>query len=128
MSFQVCTGATMTCSFGASPSSLVAMQHMVMTNQVPDATIMDNMPVANIPPFGMCSSLANPAVAAATTAASGVLTPQPCVPVTPAPWVPGKPTILIGYLPALDDTSKLMCTWGGVIQFVLPGEFTVMEP
>ena len=103
MSFQVCTGAIMTCSFGAAPSSLVVMPHQVMTNQVPDATIMDNAPMANIPPFGMCSSLANPAVASATAAASGVL-------------------------PALDDMSKLMCTWGGVIQFTAPGEFTVMEP
>jgi hypothetical protein len=30
--------------------------------------------------------------------------------------------------PALDNTSKLMCIWGGVIEFVLPGQFTHMIP
>ena len=47
---------------------------------------MDNQPIANIAPFGVCISLANPAVAAATAAAMGVLVPLPCMPVTPAPW------------------------------------------
>jgi hypothetical protein len=28
----------------------------------------------------------------------------------------------------LDNTSTLMCLWGGVIQFVTPGEFTVTVP
>jgi hypothetical protein len=79
-------------------------------------------------PFGMCTSLANPTVASATTAASGVLTPMPCVPVTPAPWAPGCPTVQIGCMPALDDTSKLMCNWGGVIQVVVPGQFTEQIP
>jgi hypothetical protein len=31
-------------------------------------------------------------------------------------------------MPALDSNSKLMCVWGGVIQFITPGEFTVTEP
>ncbi len=79
-------------------------------------------------PFGMCTSLANPTVAAATAAALGVLTPMPCVPNTPAPWVPGAPTVLLGNFPTLDDTSKLMCVWAGVIQFVSPGEVTVNVP
>jgi hypothetical protein len=69
----------------------------------------------------MCSSLANPTVAAATAAALGVLTPMPCVPVTPAPWVPGSPTVMIGGVPALNSTCKCMCTWAGVIQITVPG-------
>jgi hypothetical protein len=89
---------------------------------------MDHIPVLNVPTFGMCNSPSNPTVAAATAAAMGVLTPMPCVPVTPAPWAPGSPTVLIGNMPALNNSSKLMCTWGGVIQITSPGEFTVMEP
>jgi hypothetical protein len=122
-------GAMMQCSFGMAPSSLVVLPpNRVTTQMVPDANIMDHKPMVNIMPFGMCMSLANPTVAAATSAAMGVLTPMPCIPNTPSPWVPGEPTILLGNFPALDNMSKLMCMWGGVIQFVTPGEFTVMEP
>ena len=73
-------------------------------------------------------SIANPEVASATAAALGVLTPMPCVPVTPAPWVAGAPTVLLGNFPTLDNISTLMCTWGGVITFVDAGEETVMVP
>jgi hypothetical protein len=81
----------------------------------------------NVLPFGMCSSPANPTVAAATAAALGVLTPMPCVPFTAAPWIPGVPTVLIGNMPAVDNNCKLMCSWGGVIQVVSPGQFKVMD-
>lgn len=121
-------GATLQCSFGAAPSSLVVLPaNRVLTN-TPAATIMDNVPLLNILPFGVCSSLANPTVAAATTAALGVLTPVPCVPVTPAPWVVGSPTVLVGNMPSLNNSSKLMCTWGGVIQIVNPGQTKMMVP
>jgi hypothetical protein len=122
-------GANMMCSFGLAPSSLVVLPpNRVVTSMVPDANIMDHKPLVNIMPFGMCTSLANPTVASATAAALGVLTPMPCIPNTPAPWVPGEPTILLGNFPALDNMSKLNCIWGGIIQFITPGEFTVMEP
>ena len=129
MAMQVCMGAAMQCSFGAAPSSLVVLpKNQVFTNQMPDANIMDHVPMVNIMPFGMCSSEANPTVAAASKAAAGVLTPMPCVPNTPSPWVPGAPTTLLGNQPTLDDTSTLMCLWGGVIKFQTPGEFTVEVP
>ena len=128
MGMQVCMGAAMTCSFGAAPSTLVVLpQNRVLTG-TPAANIMDNKPIVNVPPFGMCSSLANPTVASATAAALGVLTPMPCVPVTVAPWAPGSPTVLIGNMPALNSDSKLMCSWGGVIQISAPGQGTVEIP
>lgn len=128
MPLQVCMGAMLQCSFGVAPSSLVVLpQNRTMTGP-PDANIMDNKPMVNILPFGMCSSPANPTVAAATAAALGVLTPMPCVPVTPAPWVPGSPAVLIANMPALNNTSKLMCAYGGVIQIVSPGQMAVMVP
>ncbi len=129
MAMQVCMGAMLQCSFGAAPGSLVVLPaNRVLAGGVPAANIMDNKPAVNIMPFGMCSSLANPTVASATTAALGVLTPMPCVPVTPAPWVVGSPTALIGNMPALDSQSKLMCAWGGIIQITNPGQFTVSTP
>jgi Domain of unknown function (DUF4280) len=128
MALQVCSGATLKCSFGVSPSSLVVLPVNRVLTVTPDANIMDNKPLVNIMPFGMCSSIANPTVATATAAASGVLTPMPCIPVIPAPWVPGSPTVLIANIPALNNTSKLMCAWLGVIEVVYPGQTTVFIP
>ena len=129
MPMQVCMGAMMMCTFGMAPSSLVVLPtNMTLTTEMPDANIMDNIPMVNIMPFGMCISPANPMVAAATAAAMGVLTPMPCIPMTVAPWVPGAPTVMLAMMPTLDNTSTLMCMWGGVITFVDPGEFTVMVP
>ena len=117
------------CSFGMAPSTLVVLPiNRVMTGNVPAANIMDHVPMVNIMPFGMCITPTNPSVAAATAAALGVLTPMPCIPVTPAPWIPGAPTVMMGNMPALDNTSTLMCTWGGVIQVVVPGQFTEQIP
>jgi len=129
MPLQVCMGAMMQCTFGVAPSSLVVLPtNKVMTNMVPDANIMDHIPMMNIMPFGMCSSPSNPVVAAATAAALGVLTPMPCIPATPAPWITGAPTVLLGNFPALDNVSQLMCIWGGVITFNDAGEETVQIP
>src|ERR1700679_3453753 len=129
MPLQVCMGAMMQCTFGMAPSSLVVLPtNKVMTNMVPDANIMDHIPMTNIMPFGTCMSLANPTVAAATAAALGVLTPMPCIPNTPAPWVPGAPTVLLGNMPTLDNTCQLMCIWAGVITFTDAGQVTVMVP
>lgn len=129
MGIHVCMGAMLQCSFGVAPSTLVVLpQNQTLTGAMPAANIMDHKPIVNIPPFGMCSSPANPMVAAATAAALGVLTPMPCVPVTAAPWIVGAPTVLVGNMPALNESSKLMCNWGGVIQVVNPGQTTVMIP
>ncbi len=81
---------------------------------------MDCVPIENIPPFGVCSSLEYPPTATATAAALGVLTPMPCVPLTD-PWVPGSPTVMIGKMPALNNTCKCMCDWGGVISITNAG-------
>lgn len=128
MGQQVCAGAMLKCSFGLAPGTLLVLPANGVITAVPDATIMDNKPVLNIAPFGMCSSLANPAVAAATAAAMGVLTPMPCMPMTAAPWMPGAPTVLIGGMPALTAACKLMCTAGGVIEICVPGQSTVAVP
>lgn len=121
MGLAVCGGAMCTCSFGMAPSSLMVTPENRVVATMPLATIMDNVPLKNIMPFGMCSSIANPQVAAATAAALGVLTPMPCIPMTTSPWVPGSPTVMIAGKPALNQSSKLICSWGGVIQIGHPG-------
>lgn len=128
MGFAVCGGAMCTCSFGMVPSSLMVTPENRVVATMPLATIMDNVPLKNIMPFGMCSSIANPQVAAATAAALGVLTPMPCIPMTTAPWVPGSPTVLIAGKPALNQNSKLLCNWGGVIQVGYPGTNNIQVP
>ena len=128
MAMHVCTGAMMMCSFGAAPSTFVATPKMVKTGNMDAGNIMDNKPIANIPPFGVCTSMANPQVAAATAAALGVLTPMPCLPVIAAPWTPGAPTVLVSNMPALNNSSQLMCNWAGVITISNPGQTTEMVP
>ena len=129
MANHVCMGALLQCSFGVAPSSLVVLPvNKMLTSFVPAANIMDNKPMVNIMPFGMCTSLTNPVVASATAAALGVLTPMPCVPNTPAPWAPGAPTVLLANQPALDDTSMLNCIWGGVIKVNFAGQATEQIP
>ncbi|AZD29207.1 DUF4280 domain-containing protein [Pseudomonas chlororaphis] len=127
---QVCASATLQCSFGVAPSALMVLPaNRVLTGGMPAANIMDHIPLVNILPFGMCQSLANPMVAAATAAALGVLTPMPCIPATAAPWIPGgPPTMLLGSMPALDANSTLMCSWAGVIKIVVPGQMQMLIP
>ena len=129
MPFQVCNTAVLKCSMGLAPSLLVVTpEKMVNTGFQPAANIMDHIPMKNIRPFGMCQSMANPAVASATAAALGVLTPMPCTPATPMPWVTGAPTVLIKNFPALDTPSTLTCIFGGVITIQMEGQKTHQIP
>lgn len=122
MGLSAVTGATMTCTFGLAPAVLNALPTpKVMIEGRPAATIMDMAPMVNVPPFGMCNTPSNPAVAAATSAALGVLTPMPCVPVTAGPWKPGAAKTMIGGKPALESGSTCNCAYGGVITFIMAG-------
>lgn len=131
MAKQVYQGATLQCSFGAAPSTLAVIPQgpiRVDTDGLSAATIMDHKPIANIPPFGMCSAPTNPTVIAATAAKLGVFTPAPCIPVTPSPWTPGSPVVTIGGQSALHHNCKLMCQWAGVISITNPGGAKVTVP
>jgi hypothetical protein len=107
---------------------VVLPMNMQTTSNGPAANIMDHIPMVNIVPFGMCQSPANPMVAAATAAALGVLTPMPCIPMTPSPWVAGAPTVMLANMPALDKSSILMCNWAGVITIEFEGQATHTIP
>ena len=96
----VTQGAVLQCSFGLSPCTLVI----------------------TVPSRPKCT---NPAVSSATSAAMGVLTPMPCVPVISAPWSPGSSQVKVGGIPALTDNSKCMCSYMGNISIVSPGNTMV---
>jgi hypothetical protein len=119
MGNQVATGATLQCSLGTTPSAFAASGAVVST-MTPAGVVTDIGP-SNVPPFGLCQSPANPQVAAATTAAGGVLTPQPCLPVL-TPWTPGSAQVTIGGVPALDDSSQCSCSWAGTISVTAPSQ------
>lgn len=119
----VCNGARLTCSMGSSVSMLVVLPNRkILLDGQPQANIMDHKPMVNIMPFGLCRSLANPTVAAATAAHHGVLTPMPCVPNTSMPWPNGEKKLLLKQFPALCQDCKLTCAWAGTISIVHCGQ------
>ena len=125
MPLLVTMGASLQCSFGVAPSSLMVLPINGVLSPVPAANIMDSKPFVNIMPFGMCSSMSNPTVSAATSAAAGVLTPMPCTPMTAAPWTPGATKTLIKNMPALTNNCTLTCSYGGMIKINSPGQTKV---
>ena len=113
----VVNGATLSCDQGAAPASLTVLPlEKTGADDQPVGTVNDFKPNVNIAPFGMCRTQANPQVAAATTAANGVLTPQPCIPVTTAPWSPGAGISTLNGVKLLTDDSTCKCTWTGTIK------------
>ena len=125
MALMVVTSAQCKCPFGTALSPVVAASVNGFGVNYPIATIMD---VPKLP-FGLCNSLTNPGVAAATAAAGGALTPIACTPVVPAPWAPGSPTVLHGGKPVLNNTSKCVCVLGqGVIEIASTPATTIKIP
>lgn len=116
------TGGMAMCSFGLAPSTLNALPTSRVTIEGrPAAVIADTVTGVNLPPFGLCMSLANPSTAAATSAALGVLTPMPCTPSVVGTWMPMAPRTMIGGKPALVSGSTCTCAFGGVINLTMPG-------
>jgi uncharacterized Zn-binding protein involved in type VI secretion len=118
-----CNTALLRCTMGLAPAPLVILPELpVLASAEPAAVVESMVPLENIPSFGMCESLANPAVAAATAAAAGVLTPQPCEPVVTSPWLPGSMRVRIDGQPALISGSVCLCDWLGEISIGIPGQ------
>ncbi|PZV13990.1 MAG: DUF4280 domain-containing protein [Pseudanabaena sp.] len=132
MGQQVVLSGMIQCSMAVVPTPIplvVTPEKRVLAGNLPAANIMDHVPIKNIPTFGLCRAPLNPTVIAATAApVPGVPKPGACIPATPAPWIVGAPTVLIGNFPALNNSSKCMCTWGGVISIVFAGQVTVQIP
>lgn len=123
MATYVCSTARMKCTMGSAPSMLTVLPtRTIMLAGKPQANISDHKSIVNIAPFGLCKSLANPTVAAATAANLGRLQPMPCIPNTVTPWMPGKPDVLLKGQPALLNTCKLQCLWAGTISLTTNGQ------
>ncbi len=112
MPLAVVQGAMLQCSCGSAPSALLVDWQASSRIEGPAAaTVMDHKPGANILPFGTCSTLAGP-----------------CVPATPAPWIPGSTSIvMIQHGQALLSTDKLTCTVGGMISILTPGQGSTLD-
>ena len=105
--------AMMMCAAGTAPMALqVLTNETVRINGFAIATIMDCVPMANIPPFGTCNIL--------TAAAAGV--PCPCIPAPVGPWTPGSVVETINGLPVLTMPATLQCGIGGAITIIEPGQ------
>lgn len=114
-------GALLQCSMGTVPTPLTVLPvGRLMIEGQPAARITDTVPGLNIKPFGLCRSLLNPAVAAATTAALGVLTPMPCLPVPAGPWLSPVTRTVAGGLPLLGSGGTCLCAFAGTISVQLP--------
>lgn len=125
MGVLVAAGASVLCPFGTTPATLnVTSQSIVLAEGKPVATIQDTAPIVNITSCGMCSSLANPQVAAATAAALGVLTPQPCVPAVAGTWIPTQMKCIADGKPCLTNDANAICSYGGSLTIIDPGQKT----
>jgi hypothetical protein len=124
MPYYVCKGAVLKCSMGTSPSvlNIIPTGKPVYLHNRLMAKVTDHKPNVNVQSFGLCRSMANPTVAAATSANFGVLTPMPCIPNTQTPWNPPKNDVLINNKSGILDNCKLNCVWAGLISISNTGQ------
>ena len=117
-----CMTTMIKCSFGLAPGTLMVLPaKMINAGNMPVLNMTEFSPFVNILPFGMCTSPANPAVAAAMGA------PMPCVPTTIAPWSPPNPKVMFKNIPSVTLSAMCNCAFGGVITMVNPGQQKVMS-
>jgi hypothetical protein len=119
----VCSTAKIKCSCGDKISTLTVLpDRTIWLTGEPQANISDHISMMNIAPFGKCHTVAYPATGSATAANHGKLTPMPCVPNTPFPWMGGKDDVILKGQQALLKSSKLKCMYGGTITITFDGQ------
>ena len=126
MPLPVVAGATCVCTMGATGQLTPSDMTSPVMGGKTYLNIMDSAPLTNIGSCGLCRSLANPAVATATAAAMGVLTPMPCVPVPTGIWLCSNKVTVKGK-PLLTTDGKIACAYGGNISIINPGQQTVTQ-
>lgn len=119
----VCSKAKIKCSCGDKISTLTVFpDRTIWLTGEPQANISDHISMRNIAPFGKCHTTRYPATGSATAANHGKLTPMPCIPNTPFPWMGGKNDVLLQNHPALLKSSTCKCVWGGTISITFDGQ------
>lgn len=119
---SLCHGATLKCNQGDITSIYTVLPtKKIFLNGNPLAIISDIKPMINIKPFGQCKSMANPTVAAATSANQGRLQKMPCIPNTVGTWTEGISHFLSDEMTPCDK-SKCMCAYAGEISVVNVGQ------
>ena len=113
------------CSNGNAPCPLVVTSSGRMTCGRRKVAVKTDASIANLASFGMCNTLANPAVAAATAANNGVLTPQPCVPALTGSWNGTAGKLNVGGMAAVLESSTAICSYAGNISISLTGNHNI---
>lgn len=114
------------CIFGVTPTPLIVLpDSTVIVDVMLVGNMMQAFPIVNIPTFGLCVTITNPEVATATAAAFGVLIPMPCIPMTEV-WITEDFNELIDFIPAITQSSFVMCDWGGMINVIFSGQITML--
>ena len=122
--YFVAEGAKLVCSMGTENPALKLTKRKHTCEKKEIANVEDRKPIQDIPSFGMCRSMANPQVQAATQAAQGVLTPQPCEPPSFSVWTPGAKFIfqIVGgtKIKVLTSDSQCVCAFAGIVKITQP--------
>lgn len=125
----VTQNAILRCSFGLMTSILNVSdltRPSIGTNKM--ATLADNS-MTHVPSFGMCTSINNPEVQAATMAAMGTLTPAPCPGMLAAGyWMATQFNNVIhdtSFRHFLQQDCVLYCQYLGCVQIVHSGQGVV---
>lgn len=120
----VAKGAKLRCADGATPCTLKVMRVDYLVDGHAIANVEDHKPAINIDGFGMCKCMQNPAVAAATAANKGALTPMPCKPPSFSEWTPGAKYIYQDVdgrnVRALTNECTCSCAYGPTVEIVDP--------
>lgn len=111
----VCSGATLCCTCGVGPSTLrVPARGLSYEKNHAAATVADYKPLINIQPFPACTSAQNPQ----PPVAAG----RVCLPSFTAPWTTQVASIRLFNVPVLDDSSTILCIYGGLVRIANPGQ------
>lgn len=119
----VTQNAILRCPFGLMTSILNVLDPTRASIGMNKMATIQDYKLPNIPPFGMCTSILNPAVQAATVAAMGTLTPAACPGIKAMMgWAVASTRVVTSRSRYLDQNCKLLCAFGGNVMIIHSGQ------